>query len=67
MAEVREHLRHVDGVMLGRAAYQEPEILLAVDPELFGESPRSPTPSRPSRPTSPTSRRASRKGCGCTP
>ena len=30
---------HVDGVMLGRAAYHEPEILLAVDPELFGEAP----------------------------
>jgi tRNA-dihydrouridine synthase A len=39
MAEVREHLRHVDGVMLGRIAYQEPEILLSVDRELFGEEP----------------------------
>src|SRR3954471_5520210 len=39
MAQIREHLRHVDGVMLGRAAYQEPEILLAVDRELFGEEP----------------------------
>lgn len=26
----------LDGVMLGRAAYQNPELLLAVDPELFG-------------------------------
>src|ERR1700752_4207715 len=34
--EAKEHLAHVDGVMLGRAAYQEPW-LLAVDPELFGE------------------------------
>jgi tRNA-dihydrouridine synthase A len=39
MAEVRDHLRHVDGVMLGRVAYHEPEILLAVDPELYGEDP----------------------------
>ena len=31
------HLSRVDGVMLGRAAYQEPWRLLAVDPELFGE------------------------------
>ncbi|MFL9826316.1 tRNA dihydrouridine(20/20a) synthase DusA [Rhodoplanes sp. SY1] len=31
-----EHLKHVDGVMLGRAAYQEPWRLLAVDPLLFG-------------------------------
>ncbi|MBF9232098.1 tRNA dihydrouridine(20/20a) synthase DusA [Microvirga sp. BT350] len=39
MAEVHEHLKHVDGVMLGRIAYQEPEILLAVDRELYGEDP----------------------------
>ena len=37
MAEVHEHLKHVDGVMLGRVAYHEPEILLSVDPELYGE------------------------------
>ena len=39
MAEAREHLRHVDGVMLGRVAYHEPEILLAVDPGIYGEEP----------------------------
>jgi tRNA-dihydrouridine synthase A len=33
----RVHLEHVDGVMLGRAAYQNPEILIGVDPELYGE------------------------------
>jgi tRNA-dihydrouridine synthase A len=32
----REHLRHVDGVMMGRAAYQEPWRLLSADPEIFG-------------------------------
>ena len=31
------HLRHVDGVMIGRAAYQSPELLLEVDPRLFGQ------------------------------
>jgi tRNA-dihydrouridine synthase A len=31
------HLGHVDGVMMGRAAYQEPWRLLAVDPLVFGE------------------------------
>jgi tRNA-dihydrouridine synthase A len=31
------HLAHVDGVMLGRAAYEHPHLLLAVDPEIFGE------------------------------
>jgi len=30
------HLSRVDGVMMGRAAYQEPWRLLAVDPLLFG-------------------------------
>jgi tRNA-dihydrouridine synthase A len=38
LAEARQHLAHVDGVMLGRAAYQEPWRLLDVDPELFGEA-----------------------------
>jgi tRNA-dihydrouridine synthase A len=36
--EARAHLAHVDGVMLGRAAYQEPWRLLDVDPEIFGEA-----------------------------
>ncbi|WP_372422518.1 tRNA dihydrouridine(20/20a) synthase DusA [Salinarimonas chemoclinalis] len=31
----RAELGHVDGVMLGRAAYHDPELLLRVDPELF--------------------------------
>src|SRR5450432_2947524 len=37
LAEAKTHLGFVDGVMLGRAAYQEPWRLLAADPELFGE------------------------------
>jgi len=37
VAEAKQHLAHVDGVMLGRAAYQEPWRLINVDPELFGE------------------------------
>src|ERR1700761_6902834 len=32
------HGRHVDGVMMGRAAYQEPWRLLAVDPLFFAEA-----------------------------
>jgi len=36
-AEWTAHLAGLDGVMLGREAYQNPEILLAVDPLLFGE------------------------------
>ncbi|NOJ48527.1 tRNA dihydrouridine(20/20a) synthase DusA [Bradyrhizobium archetypum] len=38
IAEAKRHLDHVDGAMLGRAAYQEPWRLLDVDPELFGEA-----------------------------
>lgn len=37
LADAREHLALVDGVMLGRAAYDSPELLLGIDPELFGE------------------------------
>ena len=33
----RPHLQELDGIMLGRAAYQNPELLIGVDPELFGE------------------------------
>lgn len=36
-----ECLRHVDGVMLGRAAYQSPALLADVDARLFGDEPRS--------------------------
>jgi tRNA-dihydrouridine synthase A len=35
----RQHLDHVDGAMLGRAAYQDPWRLLTVDSEIFGEAP----------------------------
>jgi tRNA-dihydrouridine synthase A len=33
------HLAHVDGVMMGRAAYEDPGELLAVDPLIFGAPP----------------------------
>jgi tRNA-dihydrouridine synthase A len=36
LEKARDHLTHVDGVMMGRAAYQEPWQLLRVDPMLFG-------------------------------
>ncbi|WP_193165096.1 tRNA dihydrouridine(20/20a) synthase DusA [Microbulbifer hainanensis] len=34
--ECKQHLQQVDGVMLGRAAYQVPALLAQVDSELFG-------------------------------
>ena len=36
--EGAQHLAQLDGVMMGRAAYQEPWRLLAVDPLIFGEA-----------------------------
>ena len=36
--EAKAHLAHVDGVMLGRAAHQEPWRLLTVDSDVFGEA-----------------------------
>jgi tRNA-dihydrouridine synthase A len=39
--EAEAHLAHVDGVMLGRAAYHTPWILAEVDHRLFGEAPAS--------------------------
>ncbi|MDY0007946.1 MAG: tRNA dihydrouridine(20/20a) synthase DusA [Spongiibacteraceae bacterium] len=40
----QEHLAHVDGVMLGRAAYQDPYLLAGVDRMFFGAT--SPAPNR---------------------
>jgi tRNA-dihydrouridine synthase A len=38
-ADWHGHLEFLDGIMVGREAYQNPEILLCVDPELHGEAP----------------------------
>ncbi|WP_435636885.1 tRNA dihydrouridine(20/20a) synthase DusA [Carnimonas bestiolae] len=34
--DARPHLQHLDGVMLGRAAYHDPWLLASVDEQLFG-------------------------------
>jgi len=34
--EVEEHLKHVDGVMLGREAYHNPYVLAGVDSRFYG-------------------------------
>ena len=41
IAECREHLKNFNGVMLGRAAYQDPALLCDVDSDLFGTEPRT--------------------------
>ena len=55
MEGIKAQLAEVDGVMVGRAAYQNPELLLAVDPELFGEAAPFADAQRRSRPITPTS------------
>ena len=42
--EAEAHLAHVDGVALGRAAYQNPYLLAEVDGRLFGDA--APLPTR---------------------
>jgi len=37
--EAKTHLEHMDGVMLGRAAYHNPALLAEVDARLFGDDP----------------------------
>ena len=39
LAAAQRHLEHLDGVMLGRAAYQTPWLLASVDAALFGDAP----------------------------
>jgi tRNA-dihydrouridine synthase A len=38
LEDAKAHLAKLDGVMLGRAAYETPELLLSVDKEFFGEA-----------------------------
>jgi len=40
LAETERHLQHVDGVMMGRAAYRSPALLAGIDARLFGDAPR---------------------------
>lgn len=44
MADIQTHLQHVDGVMVGREAYQNPYLLAGVDALLYGDD--HPVPSR---------------------
>src|SRR3954469_13070499 len=39
LEQAESHLAHVDGVMLGRAAYQNPPLLAEVDRRFFGAAP----------------------------
>ena len=43
LAEVQNHLQKVDGVMVGRAAYDRPYIFATVDRDLYGDATIPPT------------------------
>jgi tRNA-dihydrouridine synthase A len=38
LPEAQQHMAHVDGVMLGRAAYKNPYLLSTVDADFYGET-----------------------------
>ena len=42
LGEAADHLKRVDGAMLGRAAYQTPALLSAVDRNIYGETSSAP-------------------------
>jgi len=41
LCEAEAQLPHVDGMMMGRAAYQTPDQLLEVDARIFGDAPQA--------------------------
>jgi tRNA-dihydrouridine synthase A len=43
LEDCEQHLQHVDGVMLGREAYENPYLLAQVDSRLFGDTRTPPT------------------------
>ena len=43
MAQIKSQLEYVDGVMVGRAAYQNPFMLIKADKALYGDDSSSPT------------------------
>jgi len=62
LEQAQEQLGHVDGVMMGRAAYQEPWRLLGVDPLLFGEPAPFDTPKAAALALMPYTERELAKG-----
>ena len=60
--QIAAHLAHVDGVMLGRAAYHHPWLMSEWDARFFGDAGRDTGRARPwSAPCSPTCRPRPRK------
>ena len=66
LEQAQAQLAHVDGVMMGRAAYQEPWRLLEVDPLLFGEPAPFASPKEAALGAHPLYRaRTAPRACGC--
>ncbi|MCB1324039.1 MAG: tRNA dihydrouridine(20/20a) synthase DusA [Spirochaetales bacterium] len=41
LESIQAHLRHVDGVMIGRAAYEDPFLFASIEEKLFGNEPKT--------------------------
>ena len=67
LAAAKRHLAHVDGVMMGRAAYQEPWRLIEVDPIIFGEAAPAGSLKQAAEMLIPHIERELAAACGCTP
>ncbi|WP_116474615.1 tRNA dihydrouridine(20/20a) synthase DusA [Zobellella maritima] len=63
LTEAREHLQHLDGVMLGREVYQNPYLLAQVDRELFGAQTVAPSRHEVIRQLLPYIEQQLGKGC----
>lgn len=44
LEQIKSHLAHVDGVMIGREAYHNPWLLAQIDEQVFGEKPNFVSP-----------------------
>ena len=63
--EVKEHLEHVDAVMLGRAAYDRPMLFAEADRDIFGEDVEPPSPHEVARAMMPYIEERLREDNGC--
>lgn len=63
LAEARAHLEHMDGVMVGREAYQNPGMLAAVDRDIFGTTESCADPVAVVRAMYPYIERELSRGC----
>lgn len=65
LEEVREHLEHVDAVMIGRAAYDRPMLFAQADGLIYGDEGLAPSPHEVSRAMMPYIEERLREDEGC--